>query len=207
VAEDDSEKPAGGAGLIGASPRSILAFAARTIAWCVPAFALWYAASQPISLASSWIAAKLLDATAPVEHTRIEWRDDKVMFVLAPDASTTYSQRLKSGVAFEVPVDPRKQTYGLPFLVALLLAARSRRIALRAAAGGAVLLVLASVGIACEVAIGYAGIALPGSARIFVPGAVGATLIALGFQLGTLIFPSVAPVALWAGMDALRRTG
>jgi hypothetical protein len=207
VAEDDSAQPAGGAGLIGASPRSILAFAARTIAWCVPLFALWYFASQPISLGSSWIAAKLLDVAAPVERTRVEWRDERITFVLTPDATTLYALRLKSGIAFEVPADPRKQTYGLPFFLALLLAARSRRIAVKAVAGGAVLFAFAAIGIACEVAIGYAGVSLPGSARVFVPGATQATLIALGFQLGTLIFPSVAPVALWAGLDALRRTG
>jgi hypothetical protein len=208
VAENDPAIPADdGAGLIGASPRSILAFAARTIAWCVPLFALWYAASQPLSLGTAWMAGKLLDAVVPVERTHVEWRDDRVIFVLAPDATTSYAQRLKPGVAFEVPVEPRKQTYGLPFFVALLLAARSRRIGMKAVIGSAVLVVLASIGVACEAAIGYAGMVLPGNAHIFVPGATLATLIALGFQLGTLIFPSVAPVALWAGLDALRRTG
>lgn len=207
MAEDDSATPPGGASLIGASPRSIIAFAARTIAWCVPLFALWYLASQPVSLASSWAGAKLLDAAVPVEHTRIEWRDEQVTFVLTPDATTAYARRLPSGISFEVPIDPRKQTFGLPFFIALLLGARSRRIATRAAVGSAVLLALASIGIACEAAIAYAGLATPGGARVFVPGAAEATLIALGFQLGTLIFPSVVPVALWAGMDALRRTG
>jgi hypothetical protein len=206
VAEDDSASGAGSPGLIGAPPRAILAFAARTIAWCVPLFALWYAASQPLSLATSWAAGKLLDVTVPVERTQVEWREDRVTFVLTPDATTAYTQRLRPGVAFEVPVDPRKQTYGLPFFVALLLAARSRRIGTKAIGGSAILLALAVIGVACEVAVGYAGLAVPGRPRLFAPGTAEATVIALGFQLGTLIFPAVMPIVLWAGLEALRRT-
>ena len=206
LAADDPARPIGGAGLIGASPRSILAFAARTLAWCIPVFAAWYFAAQPISLAAGWLSARMLDLAGPVEGTRIEWRDDHVAFVLSPDSSTKYQRRLRDSVTFEVPLDVRKQTYGLAFFIALLLAARSRRLALKAAIGCTVLLVFASIGIACEVVIGYASLALPGGARLFSPGSTIATLIALGFQLGTLIFPSVAPVALWAGLDALRRS-
>jgi hypothetical protein len=207
MAEDDSPQPAGRTSLIGASPRTILAFAARTIAWCVPLFALWYFAAQPVSLAASWGAAKLLAFTAPVENTHATWRDDRVTFELSPDATTQFARHLKPGLAFEVPVDVRKQTYGLPFFLALLLAGGLRRMAVKALVGCAVLLALSSIGIACEVAVAYAGIALPGGGSLFSPGQADATLIALGYQLGTIIFPSVMPVALWTGLEALPRSG
>lgn len=204
MAENDPAQAAGATGLIGASPRTILAFAARTIAWCLPLFALWLVAAQPISLAASWCAAKLVDGIAPVQHTRVEWRDGRVAFQVEPNSTAVYLHHLRPGMVFEIPVDARKQTYGLPFFVALLLAAKARRLAVKAAGGMAILLALAALGIGCEVAIALASLAPPGGGRVFNPGTASATLIALGFQLGTLIFPSVVPVALWAGMDALR---
>ena len=206
VAADDTAEAPGGGGLIGASPRAILAFAAKAIAWSVPLFALWYLAAQPLSLAASWGAARLLDFAAPVERTAVEWRDDRVKFLVSPDASTVYAKHLRPGLSFEISVNPRKQTYGLPFFLALLLAARARRIAAKAAIGCAVLFVLASGGIACEVAIAYAGLRLPDGASLFTPGTVSATLIALGFQLGSILLPSAGPIALWAGLDGMRGT-
>ena len=208
MAENDSaQSPVTGASLIGASPKSILAFAARTIAWCIPMFALWLVAAQPISMAAAWGAEKLLDRMAPVRQTRIEWRDGRVAFLAQPDTTTEYLNHLRPGLTFEVPIDVRRQTYGVPFFLALLLAAKSRRLAAKAAAGVAILLVLAAVGVACEAAIGLATLAPQGGGRVFSFGAASATLIALGFQLGSLIFPSVGPVVLWAGMDALRHRG
>ena len=206
MAADDPAQGAPGGGLIGASPRAILAFAAKAIAWCVPLFALWYVAAQPLSLAVSKGAARLLDVSAPVERTAIEWRDGRVTFLVAPDASTVYARNLRPGVSFEIPIDARKQTYGVPFFLALLLAARARRLAVKAAIGCAVLLAFATAGIACEVAIAYATLRIPGGAPLFTPGAVSATLVALGFQLGSILLPSAGPIALWAGMEATART-
>ncbi len=103
-------------------------------------------------------------------------------------------------------MDPRKQTYGLAFFLALLLASRARHKVFKALAGIAVLMGLASIGVACEAAIAYAGIVLPAGDHVFVPAVASGTLIALGFQLGTLIFPSVVPVALWALVEGLGRT-
>ena len=207
VAADNPARAPSGNGLIGAPPRAIVAFAARTLAWSVPLFAAWYLAAQPLSLAACWGAARMLDHAAPVERTAIEWHDGHVTFLMVPDASTVYAQRLRSGMSFEIPVNAAKQTYGLPFFLALLLGGRSRRFAAKGAGGCAALLALASAGIACEVAIAYASLRVPGGAHLFAPGAVGATLIALGFQLGSLLLPSAGPIALWAGLEGRARTG
>jgi hypothetical protein len=196
VASTPSPQPAGPRdGLIGAAPRDILLFAARTLAWAVLFFGAWYVAAQPISLATSWIASRMLEATTRAGSARIAWHNDQVLFAIRPDASTTYRDRLPADMSVDMEVNTLKQTYGVPFFLALLAAARARRFAAKAAAGVAILVVLAAIGTACEVAIGFGTTQVAG-AQPFAPGAAAGTLFALGFQLGTLIFPCVVPVVL-----------
>ena len=205
MASTPSPDPAGPRdGLIGAAPRDILLFAARTLAWAVLFFGAWYVAAQPISLATSWIAARIVEATTPAGPARIAWRNDKVMFTIPPDASTAYRDRLPAGMSVDMEVNTLKQTYGVPFFLALLAAARARRYAAKAAAGAAILVVLAAIGIACEVAIGFGTTQVAGT-QPFAPGAAAGTLFALGFQLGTLIFPCVVPVVLCLAFAAPAR--
>ena len=72
---------------------------------------------------------------------------------------------------------------------------RARRFIAKAAAGAAILIVLAAIGVACEVAVGF-GMTQVAGTQPFAPGPWVGTLYALGLQLGTLIFPSVVPVIL-----------
>jgi hypothetical protein len=191
------------AGLIGAAPRDILLFAARTLAWAVLSFAAWYAAAQPLSLTTSWIAARVVEATAPVQRVGIRWHDGQVAFEMQPDASVAYRERLPADMSVDMDVNVMKQTYGVPFFLALLAAAKARRFILKASIGTATLIVLAAIGIACEVAVGLGSTAIAGDIQPFAPGPVAGTLFALGLQLGTLIFPSVVPAALAIGMQGL----
>lgn len=202
MASTPSPEPAGPRdGLIGAAPRDILLFAARTLAWAIVFFGAWYLAAKPISLASSWIAARALEATTPAGSVRVAWRNDHTLFEIRPDASTSYRDRLPAGMSVDMEVNTLKQTYGVPFFLALLAAARARRFVVKATAGVAILMVLAAIGIACEVAIGFGTTQVAG-AQPFAPDAAAGTLFALGFQLGTLIFPCVVPVALAIGFAA-----
>ena len=192
------QSPGARDGLIGASPRDILLFAARTLAWAVLFFGAWYVAAKPISIATSWIAARMIEIVTPAGSVRVAWRNDQTLFEIQPDASTSYRARLPAGMSVDMESNTLKQTYGVPFLLALLAAARARRFSMKAAAGVAILIVLAAIGIACEVAIGFGTTQVAGI-QPFAPGTAAATLFALGFQLGTLIFPCVVPVALAIG--------
>lgn len=187
--------PGTAGGLIRAAPRGILLFAARTLAWAVVFFAAWLLVAKPLSLATSWIAARIVETATPASAVAIAWHEGHVIFSLQPDPSTTFNHHLPPGMVVDVDVSPLKQIYGVPFLLALLAAGRVRRLAARAAIGAAILLLLAAIGIACEAAVGF-GMARVGSAQPFAPAVVAGTLFALGFQLGTLIFPCVVPVAL-----------
>jgi len=196
VASTPSPRPPGARdGLIGAAPRDILLFAARTLAWAVVSFGAWYAAAKPVSLVTSWIAARVIEATAPAGSVRVSWHNEQTLFEIRPDPSTIYRERLPADLSVDMEVNTLKQTYGLPFFLALLAAARARRFIAKAAAGAAILIVLAAIGVACEVAVGF-GMTQVAGAQTFAPGPWVGTLYALGLQLGTLIFPSVVPVIL-----------
>jgi hypothetical protein len=194
---------------IAPGPREIAAFALRVVCWSVAAFALWYAATLPVSMVAAWSAARILEAAEPVEHAHPAWRAGSVLFEIDVDATTRYRNRMTAGTTLEVPADPRKQTYGLPFFLALLLASRPRRAAAKALGGSAILAVLAAIGVASEVAVQLDALPGPTGAALLATGVVARNLAALGFQLGTLIFPTVAPVMLWVAMDTrlLRRIG
>jgi hypothetical protein len=189
--------------------RDIAAFALRVIAWSAALLALWYAAAQPVSMAVAWGAARLVEVAEPVDRARPAWRGGGVAFEVEMDGSVTYRNRMPSGMVLELPTDPRKQTYGLAFFLALLLASRPRRIALKAVGGAAVLWALAAIGVASEVALQLDGLTGPTGAPLIASSVVARSLAALGFQLGTLIFPTLGPVMLWVGMDTrlVRRLG
>ena len=177
------------------------AFALRVIAWSVVLFALWFFAARPLSLAVAWGASALLQAGAPVERAKPRWNEGRVVFDVELDGATTYRKGLRSDAVFEVAVNPLRQTFGLPFFLALLLASWPARLARRAALGIAILLGLAAFGVACEVAVHLGTIAGPGGALLLDFSAFAATFAALGMQLGTLIFPTVVPAMMWAAMD------
>jgi hypothetical protein len=191
------------------TPRDIVAFALRVIFWSAAFLALWYAAARPVSMLAAWGAACLVEAVAPVERARPVWQNGGVVFEVEMDSTTAYRNRMRAGTVLEVPADPRKQTYGLAFFLALLFASRPRRVALKALGGAAVLAVLSAIGVASEVALQLDALPGPSGSPLIEAGAVARNLAALGFQLGTLIFPTVGPVMLWVAMDTrlVRRLG
>lgn len=196
LAEDPApDRDALGAGIVPA-PRHIARFVLATLAWSVVSFPAWFIASTPISAATGWIAARAIDAVGPVDATRTALRDNHLVFEVQPDATLRYREHLRAGMSFEIEVDPRKQTVGLAFFLALLAAARPARW-WKALAGCGALLVLAGLGVACEAALGFATVATPAGAPLFRPGGAAGSALALGYQLGTLLVPTLAPIALW----------
>jgi hypothetical protein len=191
------------------TPRDIVAFALRVIFWTAAFLALWYAAARPVSMVAAWGAARLVEAFAPVERARPAWREGGVVFEVEMDGTTAYRNRMQAGTVLEVSADPRKQTYGLAFFLALLFASRARRVAPKALGGAAVLVLLSAIGVASEVVLQLGALPGPTGSPLIVAGAVARNLAALGFQLGTLIFPTVGPVMLWVAMDTrlVRRFG
>mgnify|MGYP000844251618 FL=1 len=95
-------------------------------------------------------------------------------------------------------VDPARYGYGLPILLALLLAAHSGRFFRKAAIGALLLIPFQAFTISMVLLKDLA----------FRSGAGGETftqfqleMIAYGYQLGTLLVPTVAPIVIWLWLD------
>lgn len=98
-----------------------------------------------------------------------------------------------------VEVDPAHYAYGLPLFLALLLASRSRHWVRRAIAGYFILLIPQAFGLVFDILKQIMGAG--GS-----PAALGIAswqmeAIALGYQFGSLLLPTLAPVGLWLWLE------
>jgi hypothetical protein len=136
-----------------------------------------------------------------VERVKTSAQGRELVFQVEPDDSTMRRNHFRPGVVLDVTTNPLQHTFGIPFLLALLLASRPPGLAWKAMAGCAVLLALASLGLACDVMVRLGSLAAPNGGPVFAFNAAGKEAIALGYQLGTLIFPTVIPVLLWGAMN------
>lgn len=95
--------------------------------------------------------------------------------------------------------DPARYAYGLPLLLALLLAARSKRGWKKALVGYLLLFIPQTFSLVLEI---LRQIMVAGGR----PGALAVDqwqleAIAIGYQAGSLLLPALAPVALWLWLD------
>jgi hypothetical protein len=95
--------------------------------------------------------------------------------------------------------DPAHYAYGLPLFLALLLAARSQNLLKKAVIGYVILLLPQTFSLVLEILrqIMVAG-GRPGALNIHQ---WQMEAIAMGYQLGSLLLPTLAPVMLWLWLD------
>ncbi len=183
-----------------ASSRSILLFALQVLVFSVALFAAWYYAT-PVSAATAWGAGRIAAATDAIERAGVKVQGRQATFEVEPDHETLRRNRLPGDALVDVPVNPLKHTFGLPFFLALLLASRPTGMLWKAPLGSLVVVVLAAVSLACELLVQVGLMRGAGGEPLFLFGSGWREAMALGFQLGTLIFPTVVPAMLWAWMD------
>lgn len=186
---------------IEASGRGILLFAAKVVAIGAVLFAAWYLLAKPVSLASGWLAARGLVAAAPIDGARIAYADRQLTFAVLPDDRTTRRNRVPPDALVEVPTNPLKYTFGIPFFLALMLATRPADWEWKAALGTVVMVSVAALGLFCEVFLDLAKVRNAWREPFFEMGAMALELNALGYQLASLILPTVVPVVLWGAFD------
>jgi len=171
---------------------SLRSFVLRTLLWLPLCFAAWYFFAplhSPIAGAGARLLAGLV---APGVVSGVERQGSDLVFV------TTLEVHPGPGLtAVLLPeVNPLLYTYGLPFFVALMLASGSRWRTILA--GAAILLVFQGWGIAFDF---LAQVGLNLGPDISAQAGLAdwrREAIALGYQLGAIMFPSVVPVVLWA---------
>ncbi|MHB1292563.1 MAG: exosortase H-associated membrane protein [Sulfuricella sp.] len=172
-------------------------FVLRILLWLPPCFAAWYFSAHYHAAIAGELAVLLVQQftsgiVSALEHPAID-----LVFV------TTLEVHPEPGMtALLLPeVNPLLYTYGLAFFLALMLAARAKW--WKILVGAVVLLPFQSWGIAFDF-LAQVGVTL-GPDVSAQAGLFGwrREAIALGYQIGNLIFPSLIPVVLWAGFNRL----
>jgi hypothetical protein len=178
-----------------AAPPRIAAFVLRTALWLVPCFAAWYLSARFHGIAAGEAARALVLMLKPGLVSAIERQGSDLVFVTSLLVHPTPGE---IGVLV-TEVNPLLYTYGLPLFVALMLAARAG--GWKIVAGAALLVPFQAWGIAFDflAQVGIrAGPVVSAQAGLAGWRAEG---IALAYQAGSLLFPALAPVVLWAAFN------
>ena len=178
-----------------AAPPPLGRFVLRTFLWLPPCFAAWYLCAPAITALAAGVASLIVHGFAPGLITAIERTGLDLAFVTTLEVASGPGQ-----VGVLVPeVHPLTYTYGLALFAALMLAARAA--AWKLAAGAAALLFFQGWGIAFDF-LAHVGIKLgPDIAALAGLRGWRAEFIALAYQLGALVLPSLAPVVAWAAFN------
>ncbi|MEO7743697.1 MAG: exosortase H-associated membrane protein [Usitatibacter sp.] len=173
------------------TPVALGAFVARVFLWLPPTFALWYLGAHFHTEIVAGFARLFIAFFNGLLVSATENRTDLVF------VTTLKVQQAGQGV-LTVEVNPLIYTYGLALFLALMLAARARW--WRILAGAAVLLPFQGWGIAFDF-LAQVG-AKMGPEIAAQAGLLPAReAIALAYQLGNLLFPSLLPVMVWAWLE------
>ena len=168
-------------------------FVLKVLAWLPAAFVIWYFGS-PLLL---WPVALLLKGVA---HAGL---NDLVTAVEQNAAVFTFATSLKPGTSLAasahitVDVDGLLYSFGMPLYAALTLAAREPRWPRALAIGYGVLVPFVAWGVLADFLKNVAITSGPFVASQAGFAAWQREAIAFAFQFGSLILPTVVPVATW----------
>ena len=180
-----------------AAAPSLKKFVLHTFLWLPPCFAAWYFSAPYHAAVAGRLARLLANQFTTGIVSALEQTGTVLVFVTTIKVHPAPGQ-----TALLVPeVNPMLYTYGLALFLALMLAERAKW--WKVLAGVAVLLPFQAWGIAFDF-LAQVGIQL-GAEVSAQAGLLGwrAEAIALCYQLGVLIFPSLVPIVLWAASSEL----
>lgn len=176
-------------------PMTLRGFIARTLLAVPPCFAAWY-------FAGPWHAALI----GPLAVQFVEpWRTGLVSALERNGSALSFVTELEIGSSagrvgmLVAEVNPLIYTYGLALFLALMLATRSR--AWKIVLGAAVLLLFQAFSVAFDFLVQVAVLSGPDVAARAGLAGWQREAIAIGYQFGTLILPSLVPVLLWGGFN------
>lgn len=180
--------------------RSLRAFLGLTLLWLGPVFALWYMLGPILLMPVAWLANLVLPGLYPHAFEAVELQAYTFDIVTQFNYSPPGTQLPAGMVAqYVFSLNGLKYGYGLPLLLALILASPTRiPHKLKHFALGFVIIVLVQLwGICFESMIGLIFKSDPSIAMQMNSSALGRELFALGYQLGYLILPAVTPLIVW----------
>lgn len=176
-------------------PPTLGTFLLSVLLWLPLCLTAWYLAAQPHSMLLGSLSGFLLNLLHPGLVLDLEQVGQNLDFVTSLEVYPAPGQVGE----LVLEVNPLLYSYGLAFFLALMLAARARWSEFLV--GTAMLVPFQSWGIVFDFLV-QAGIRLGPEVAAQI-GVVGwhREAIALSYQVGTLILPTLVPVALWAGFN------
>lgn len=175
-----------------AARREVLATAGRALLWLPLCLAAWYFAAGAFGWLPARIAAPAIGAVAG-KVTQVDIGQRSVTYAVEVEGPYRPGGSPRAEARVEVPA--ATYTFGAGIFAALALAARGWRQPARLALGFAILLPLPAFGIAFD-ALRQLGIS-PQLASLLAWGPGTREAIALGYQVGSLLLPTLAPIAVW----------
>lgn len=178
------------------SPLSV--FILSALGWMVLLTALWSQVSAWTSYPVGVLAQSALESTAPMWVRQVHLKPghmevDSTIEVPIPSAGWRKAE-------ITVEANPGRYAYGLPLLLALLLAARGTGRLARAAAGYALLLPAQAFSLVLYVLMQLV-LAAQLDLRILRLSAWQLEAIVYGYQAGSLVLPTLVPIMLWLWLD------
>ncbi len=179
----------------------ISGFVVQVIVWLVLCLIGWYALGAVFAAPVGWLAGNLMHGIYPGWVDGFEMHGTQIDLLTGlqlPSAQGAESGR----VALLTPeADYLTYGFGLPLMIALFLASGRRKVLFKMLLAMALLLPFTVFSVFFswlkDVAI-VAGPAVAGQVNF---GELGRNAIALAYQFGTLILPTLAPIAIWLALD------
>ena len=177
---------------------TLAVFVLSALGWMVALTLLWTQVSRWTSYPVGALAHIALEQGAPmwvrsVQHSVGAMEVDTTIAVSIPEAGHRLAE-------ITVDANPARYAYGLPMLIALLLAARGPRRLPRALGGYALLLPVQAFSLTMYVLMQMVLYA-QASARMLRVEPWQVEAIVYGYQIGSLVLPTLAPILLWLWLD------
>jgi hypothetical protein len=172
--------------------RQVLLVAGKALLLLPFLLAAWYAAAGPLAYVPGKFALPIIRLVSDgLTSMALKERD----LVYTIKLEMPYRPGVTPRVAADIDVSAAKFTYGIALFLALCLAAKQSRHPVGIAIGCAILLVTPAIGIAFDALVQLG--ATPGMEGFLRWSGGTREGVALGYQLGTLLVPTLAPVAIW----------
>jgi len=176
---------------------SLKNFFSRTILWLVPSLIVWYFVAHWLTIPLGWSAAYVMQSLFSWAQDGYQIQGTMISLLTSiqiPDPAGAQSGR----IALASPeIDYRLYGFGLPLFVALMLAKRPPHFLRGLVIGVITIFFFQSVGMT----FGWLKQIIfdTGAASITQTGfSHGQTqIVALGYQLSTLLLPTLIPITLW----------
>ena len=179
-------------------PSPFVVFVASAFGWMLALTVLWTQISPWTSYPVGVIASVALEQGAPMWVREVRLKPG----VMDVDTRVAIPVPSAGGRRAEVTIDvnPARYAYGLPIFLALLLAARGPRRLMRGVVGYLVLLPAQAFSLSMY-ALMQLVLAAQVNARLLRIAPWQLELLVYGYQVGSLVAPTLAPILVWLWLD------